>query len=76
MLRRNVTKPFTIAGFVVGEIYMFFTVLAPSVSEHSTGNSTLFWRALTSALFFGPFGAAVGLGVGLLVSAVLRGKSK
>ena len=29
MSARNYTKPFSIAGIVLAEIYMFFTVLAP-----------------------------------------------
>jgi hypothetical protein len=32
MRGRNVTKPFSIAGFVLAEIYMLFTVLAPPKS--------------------------------------------
>ena len=74
MLRRNLAKPFTIAGFFGGEIYMLFTVLSPSTAGVIVPNATLFWRVLTSALFFGPFGAAVGLGIGLLISALLESK--
>lgn len=29
MRGRNFTKPFSIAGFILGEIYMLYTVLAP-----------------------------------------------
>lgn len=71
MLRRNLAKPFTIAGFLLGEIYMFFTVLAPSGADAPAAGSPVFLRVLTSALFFGPFGAAIGLGIGLLISALI-----
>ena len=73
MRGRNVTKPFSIAGFILGEIYMLFTVLAP---QHGATPPVDFqiWAVLTAALFFGPFGALVGLGIGLLVGAVLPKK--
>ena len=70
MRGRNLTKPFSIAGFILGEIYMLFTVLAP---QHGVTPPVDFQipAVLTAALFFGPFGALVGLGIGLLVGAVL-----
>jgi len=70
--RFNVIKAFTIGGFILGEIYMLFAVLAPYRTGAPIPASALFWKILGSAVFFGPFGAAVGLGVGLLVSALLR----
>jgi hypothetical protein len=72
MRRFNLIKAFTIGGFVLGEIYMLFAVLAPYRTGATIPASILAWKILLSAIFFGPFGAAVGLGVGLLVSAVLR----
>lgn len=90
----TLAKPFTIGGFVVGEIYMLFTALAPI--HHGTvlpldfaitlGNPALAFpppsvpvplgvaveRVLALTFFFGPFGAAAGLGVYLLLLS-LRG---
>jgi hypothetical protein len=71
MRGRNVTKPFSIAGFVLAEIYMLFTVLAPLKSGLPVPGDYLVWRVLCAAIFFGPLGALVGLGIGLLVGAVL-----
>jgi hypothetical protein len=66
----NLVKLFTIAGFVFGEIYMLYAVLAPYRTGAAIPASALVWKIIASAFFFGPFGAAVGLGVGLLVSAL------
>ena len=71
MRGRNVTKPFSIAGFILGEIYMLFTVLAPLRTGVPVPGDYMAWRLLSAAIFFGPLGALVGLGVGLLVGAVL-----
>ena len=88
---RNLAKPFAIAGFILAEIYMLFTVLGhyghetqplpmpPLADAVSTpagySRPTPSWaviRVLGGAVFFGPFGALAGTGVGLLVSG-LRG---
>jgi len=86
---RNLAKPFAIAGFILAEIYMLFTVLAPyghethplpmPIPEAETipagtppPTDVKIWRVLVCSVFFGPFGAIVGTGVGLLVSG-LRG---
>jgi hypothetical protein len=93
MRGRNLTKPFSIAGFVLAEIYMLFVVLAPlkssvppaityAIAAHYgvlaplTGNMPiptdyLVWRVFCVAVFFGPFGALVGMGLGLVVGALL-----
>ncbi len=76
MLRRNLVKVFTVTGFFGGEIYMLFTVLPTPGAAFHFPTSTIFWRVVTSALFFGPFGAAVGLGIGLLVSGLLQRRPK
>lgn len=72
MRGRNVTKPFTIAGFIFGELYMLSTVLAPYYTGGAVPLAGKIYRILGAAFFFGPFGAAVGLGVGLLVGALLK----
>ena len=71
MRTRNLAKPFAIAGFVAGEIYMFFAVIAPYHTGAPIPGGALAWKVVVSALFFGPFGALVGTGIGLLVSALL-----
>ena len=87
MSGRNLAKPFAIAGFILGEIYMLFAVLGgygretqpppvpiPVVDTVPEGTPAPLGakvsRVLISALFFGPFGAIAGTGVGLLVSGV------
>jgi hypothetical protein len=70
MRGRNVTKPFSIGGFILGEIYMLFAALAPQHGVTPPGDY-LVWRVICSAIFFGPLGALVGAGVGLLVGSVL-----
>jgi hypothetical protein len=74
MGKPNLAKPFAIAGFVLGEIYMFFAVVAPYHTGAPIPGGALAWKVVLSALFFGPFGALVGTGVGLLVSALLPKK--
>jgi hypothetical protein len=87
---RNLAKPFAVVGFILAEIYMLFTVLAPYGHEAeplpvppmpdavavAPGTppplSTKITRVLVSSVFFGPFGALAGTGIGLLVSG-LRG---
>ena len=88
MSGRNLAKPFAIAGFILAEIYMLLTVLAPyghethelpfpipETSAVAPGApvplSAMIFRVAASAIFFGPFGAVVGGGIGLLVSGAL-----
>ena len=88
MSGRNLAKPFAIAGFILGEIYMLFTTLGgygrvsqpppmpiPVVDTVAPGTpapaEAKVSRVLVSALFFGPFGAIAGTGVGLLASGAL-----
>lgn len=68
---RTLAKPFTIAGFILGEIYMLYTVLAPNLQGMEVPIGATIKRILAFAIFFGPFGAAAGLGVGLLVSGAI-----
>jgi len=87
---RNLAKPFAIAGFILAEVYMLFTVLGPYGRETQPlpmppladaagvqpGTppplSAKITRILICSIFFGPFGALVGTGAGLLASG-LRG---
>jgi hypothetical protein len=85
---RNLAKPFAIAGFILAEIYMLFTVLGPygrekhplpmpipeveTVAPHTPPpTSAKITRVLVTGFFFGPLGAIVGTGIGLLVSGLL-----
>lgn len=85
---RNLAKPFAIAGFILAEIYMLFTVLGPYGRETHALQIPIPERApvaaltpppaeakvtrvLIAAVFFGPFGAIVGTGIGLLTSGLL-----
>jgi hypothetical protein len=89
-MRRNLAKPFSIAGVVLAEVYMFFTVLAPyrkgpplplamPLPIEPTGVATggaipidaLLLKLAIGAVFFGMFGALVGVGIGLLISGML-----
>ena len=72
MRGRNLTKPFTIAGFILGELYMLYAVLAPYHTGAPVPLIGKIYRILGASVFFGPFGAAVGLGIGLLVGALLK----
>lgn len=85
---RNLAKPFSIAGFILAEIYMLFTVLGPYGRETQplpmpplteapvpagtpAPTNAKITRVLICSVFFGPFGALVGMGVGLLASGAL-----
>jgi hypothetical protein len=85
---RNLAKPFAIAGFILAEIYMLFTVLAPygrdthalqiPIPERAPvaaltppPTDAKITRVVVAAIFFGPFGAIVGTGLGLVISGLL-----
>jgi hypothetical protein len=69
---RNLNKPFAIAGFIVGELIMLYTVLAPNLKgQPAPPVDAVLMRVFVGAIFFGPFGMAVGTGIGMLVSGLL-----
>jgi hypothetical protein len=74
MAHRNLTKPFSIAGIILGEIYMVFTVFGPSPTGEVVPLGHQLWRMLALFPFFGIFGALVAMGIGLLVSSLLPPK--
>jgi hypothetical protein len=63
-------KYFTIAGFVAGEVYMVYVALAPNLKGEVVPMEAAIHRVLGLSLFFGPFGAAIGLGIWMLVLAI------
>ncbi len=93
MATNRTIKICTIAGFILAEIYMLFTVLAPNVPGLPIRSRMIFpvseipksdiplgtppptdvkvTRVLIAGLFFGPFGAMAGLGVGLLITGAI-----
>jgi hypothetical protein len=71
MTKRNLSKPFSIAGFILGEIYMIAIVFGRSPTNEVVPLSHQLNRMLALAPFCGVFGALIGLGIGLLVSALL-----
>ena len=58
-------------GFVAAEIYMFFAVLGPNSAGLEVPPGPMLGR-IAVALFCGLFGALVGLGLGLLVTALVN----
>jgi hypothetical protein len=71
MTKRNLSKPFSIAGFILGVIYAFFIVFGRAPSGEIVPLSYQVQKFLVLTLFCGVFGALIGLGVGLLISAIL-----
>lgn len=67
----NFAKWFSIAGFVAGEVYMVFTALAPNLKGVELPWHAAVGRLVALSLFFGPFGALAGLGVGLLLGGLV-----
>jgi hypothetical protein len=67
---RNLALPGAIAGFVLAEVYMLFTALGPNLKDAAVPWEAQIMRVLVLAVFFGPFGAAAGTGVGLLATAL------
>ena len=88
MGENKLVKICCIVGFVLAEVYMVFTVLAPyRPGQHArmmipesamptfegiapgtpSPPGAMVLKLAGMALFFGPFGACVGLGVGLLL---------
>jgi hypothetical protein len=68
----SIVKKFAIAGFLFAEIYMVFTVASPRLKGVDIPTSAIAVRVAAMAVLFGPFGLAVGTGVGLLVDGALR----
>ena len=65
-------RNFAILGFILGEVYMVFAVAAPRLKGIEIPLEALTTRLLASSLLFGPFGLAMGTGIGLLVDGLRR----
>jgi hypothetical protein len=70
--RSNLVRNFAILGFALGEIYMVLAVAAPRLKGVEMPLAATSARLFASSLFFGPFGLAMGTGVGLLVDGLRR----
>jgi hypothetical protein len=57
-------------GVILAEIYMFFTVAGPRLQSSDMPWSSLLIRLAAMAVLFGPFGLAVGTGVGILLEGI------
>ncbi len=68
----NYTKPFSIAGAALAEIYMLYTVLAPNSSGVTPPISAILSRIAACGIFFGIFGALIGLGIGLIATGIAQ----
>ena len=68
----SLVKNFAIAGLLLAEVYMVFTVASPRLQGVEIPTASIAIRVAAMALLFGPFGLAVGTGVGLLVDGIRR----
>ena len=74
--RPTLVRNFAIAGFILAELYMFFSVAAPRLKGVEMPVAALTTRLFASSLLFGPFGLAMGTGVGLLADGLRRSMLK
>ncbi len=56
----------------MAELYMVFTVLGPNTAGVEPPTLAMILRLLTASIFFGLFGALAGMGIGLLVTALVN----
>ena len=70
--RTSIVKISAILGFVLAEIYMFFTVASPRLQGVEIPLSSIALRVCALFFLFGPFGLAVGTGTGLLLDGLWK----
>lgn len=70
--RTSLIKTFAILGLLAAEAYMVLTVASPRLKGVEIPWDALAWRLVAMAVLFGPFGLAVGTGIGLLADALVR----
>lgn len=63
----SLVKKFAFAGLIFAEVYMVFTVASPRLKGVEIPAAAIAIRIAAMALLFGPFGLAIGTGVGLLI---------
>ena len=70
--RPSLVKWCAFLGLVLAEVYMVITVASPRLKGIEIPAAAVAARIVAMSLLFGPFGLAVGTGVGLLVDAIRR----
>ncbi len=70
--RPSLVKWCAFSGLVLAEIYMVITVASPRLKGIEIPAAAVAMRIAAMSLLFGPFGLAVGTGVGLLLDAIRR----
>ncbi len=68
----SLVKKFAISGMILAEVYMVFTVASPRLKGIDIPGTAIALRIAAMALLFGPFGLAIGTGIGLLADGLLR----
>ena len=74
--RPSLVKWCALAGLILAEIYMVVTVASPRLKGIEIPAAAVAMRIAAMSLLFGPFGLAVGTGIGLLLDALRRKFSK
>ncbi|NBV85631.1 MAG: hypothetical protein EBS01_05090 [Verrucomicrobia bacterium] len=74
--RPSLVKRCALVGLVLAEVYMVFTVASPRLKGIEIPAIAVAMRIMAMSLLFGPFGLAVGTGVGLLLEALRRSFNK
>ena len=70
--RPSLVKWCAFSGLVLAELYMVITVASPRLKGIEIPAAAVAARIVAMSLLFGPFGLAVGTGVGLLLDAIRR----
>ena len=70
--RPSLVKWCAFSGLVLAEVYMVITVASPRLKGIEIPAAAVAARIVAMSLLFGPFGLAVGTGVGLLLDAIRR----
>ncbi len=74
--RPSLVKWCALVGLVLAEIYMVVTVASPRLKGIEIPATAVAMRIMAMSLLFGPFGLAVGTGIGLLLDALRRSFTK
>jgi len=74
--RPSLVKWCALVGLVLAEVYMVITVASPRLKGIEIPATAVAMRIVAMSLLFGPFGLAVGTGIGLLLDALRSTFSK